>query len=256
MLSAYFRDVAHSKTMLELVHSRDEIQKQAREELHQRFEAFDIECVDVLIGKPDNSRNDGKIENLLEQLRLRQLSLEQIETYSKQESAAAKRQSLNEANAKAEMQTELSQSKMKIDIAANEADAELQRAKKEAEKTVVLAEAKSKQATLEGHGESQKISQIGLSEAEVLKQKIASFGDNQLYALSVIATSLSQSKQPLVPTIMSGGGENKANMVDLFFTMLVGDRAGVTPRALTGGEEPKADLANPYVSKTGTPTKK
>lgn len=50
MLSAFFRDVAHTKTMLGLLHERDEIQKEAREELRDKFRAFDIECVDVLIG--------------------------------------------------------------------------------------------------------------------------------------------------------------------------------------------------------------
>ncbi len=110
MLSAYFRDVAHKKTMLELVHSRDEIQSQARTELRARFEQFDIECVDVLIGRPEARGDDNKIENLLEQLRLRQLSLEQIETYSKQEQAAGKLKDLNNATATATMQEQLTQS--------------------------------------------------------------------------------------------------------------------------------------------------
>ena len=52
MLSAYFRDVAHKKTMLELLHDRDLIQAEARNELHAKFHEFDIECVAVLIGKP------------------------------------------------------------------------------------------------------------------------------------------------------------------------------------------------------------
>ena len=69
MLSAYFRDVAHKKTMLELLHQRDDIQAEAREELRRKFREFDIECVDVLIGKPDTAEAGGKIETLLEQLR-------------------------------------------------------------------------------------------------------------------------------------------------------------------------------------------
>jgi uncharacterized membrane protein YqiK len=250
LLSAYFRDVAHQKTMLELVHSRDNIQKQARDELRTKFEAFDIQCVDVLIGKPDSTRDDGKIENLLEQLRLRQLSLEQIETYGKQEAAAAKRQTLNEANAKSEMQTQLSQSKMKIDIATNEADAELQRARKEAEKTVVLAEARSRQSSLEGKGESEKISQVGIAEAEVLKQKIASFGDSQLYALSVVATSLSQSKQPLVPNIVSGGDGKSNNMMDLFLTLLVNDKVSLGTRQI-----PPVVIEDPKMAESKHPAK-
>ncbi len=241
LLSAFFRDVAHQKTMLQLVHSRDEIQSQARDELRKKFREFDIECVDVLIGKPDSTGDDGKIENLLEQLRLRQLSLEQIETYSKQEQAAAKEQSLNEAVAKAQMQTALSQSKVKIEISANEADAELQRAHKDAEKAVVLARAASEKSILEGQGDAKKIQSVGVAEADVLRQKIASFGDSQLYALSVIASSLSQSKQPLVPTIMSGDGKQN-NMLDVLLTLLVSDKVGIKNLEDTR-------LVNPHVPK-------
>ena len=70
MLSAYFRDVAHKKTMLELLQQRDVIQQEAAAELQRRFREFDIECVDVLIGKPDTAEAGGKIETLLEQLRI------------------------------------------------------------------------------------------------------------------------------------------------------------------------------------------
>jgi uncharacterized membrane protein YqiK len=88
MLSAYFRDVAHKWTMLELLHQRDIIQAEARAALRDRFREFDIECVDVLIGKPDTAEAGGKIEVLLEQLRTRQLSMEQLETFEKQRVAA------------------------------------------------------------------------------------------------------------------------------------------------------------------------
>ena len=76
--------------MLELLHERDAIQQEARSELRRRFREFDIECVDVLIGKPDPAEGDTKIETLLEQLRLRQLSIEQLETYERQKTAAEK----------------------------------------------------------------------------------------------------------------------------------------------------------------------
>ena len=85
MLSAYFRDIAHKKTMLELLHERDAIQQEARDELRRKFREFDIECVDVLIGKPTHAEADGKIETLLEQLRQRQLSIEQLETFERQQ---------------------------------------------------------------------------------------------------------------------------------------------------------------------------
>src|SRR2546430_9213216 len=104
MLSAFFRDVAHRKTMLELLHDRDAIQTEARAELRRKFLAFDMECVDVLIGKPVTEQVGGKIETLLEQLRLRQLSIEQIQAFQSQRPAALKHQEPNRAQAQAAVQ--------------------------------------------------------------------------------------------------------------------------------------------------------
>src|SRR5678815_5223051 len=117
MLSAYFRDIAHKKTMLELLHERDAIQAEARVELRNKFREFDIECVDVLIGKPGTEEAGGKIETLLEQLRLRQLSIEQLETYERQRAAAEKLRTLNEAQAQAAVQTQLTQAQAQVSIA-------------------------------------------------------------------------------------------------------------------------------------------
>src|SRR5262245_38996437 len=217
LLSAYFRDIAHKKTMLELLHDRDAIQTEARGELRRRFHDFDIECVDVLIGKPDTEEQGGKIESLLEQLRIRQLSIEQLETYQRQREASDKRRVLAEAQAQADMQTSLTNARVKAQIAESEGEAELQRARKQAEKqvvmaeadlaqsrrqaeqTIVLAEADSQQAVLAGRGEAQRLMQVGLSEAAVQMQKIASYGDPRLFALAHIGSDLAKSTQPLVP---------------------------------------------------------
>ena len=124
MLSAYFRDVAHKRTMLELLQNRDAIQHEASGELGRKFGNFDIECVDVLIGKPDTEQTGGKIETLLEQLRLRQLSLEQVETYTKQVAAAQTlRRALNEGQARAQNANPsiLELDGLQIKIAENEA---------------------------------------------------------------------------------------------------------------------------------------
>ena len=237
MLSAYFRDVAHKQTMLQLLQERDDIQRKALAELRGRFHEFDIECVDVLIGKPDTAEAGGKIETLLEQLRLRQLSIEQIETYEHQRTAAEKLQTLNDAQAQAKMQTELSNSKVQVQIVENQgeadlararkqaeadlararkqaeqivvtAEAELQRSKKQAEQTIVTAQAEAEQRTLAGRGEASRIAQIGLSEASVLLRKVQSFADPRLYALTQVAAQLAQSKQPLVPERIFTAGSN------------------------------------------------
>ena len=207
MLSAYFRDVAHKRTMLALLHERDSIQLEAREELRRRFSEFDIECVDVLIGKPDTAEAGGKIETLLEQLRLRQLSIEQIETFERQRAAEVKQQTLNEAKAEAAMQAKLTQSLVQVRIAENEGEAALARARKQAEQMVVTAQAASQQRVLVGRGESSRLLQVGMAEATVLLRKIQSYSDPRLFALAEVAEKLAASQQPLVPerVFLAGG---------------------------------------------------
>jgi uncharacterized membrane protein YqiK len=267
MLSAYFRDVAHKKTMLELLQQRDAIQGEAREELRRKFHDFDIQCVDVLIGKPDTAEAGGKIETLLEQLRLRQLSIEQIETYERQRAAADKLRVLNEANAQAAMQTQLTNTRVQVSIAESQAEADLARARKQAEQavvqaegelarsrrqaeqTVVLAEAESRSKVLAGRGEAQRVLQVGQSEASVLLRKIGSYGDPRLYALALVADHLSHSSQPLVPErvfVAGANGDGKTTGTGLLGTLLellVAEKSGFQPAddASLGGLREFAD---------------
>jgi uncharacterized membrane protein YqiK len=255
MLSAFFRDVAHRKTMLELLHERDQIQGEARETLRKKFREFDIECVDVLIGKPDPPPGDTKIETLLEQLRERQLSVEQIETYERQRAAAEKLQILNAAQAQANMQTELSNTRVQVQIAESQGEADLARARKQAEQTVVvaeaelaksrrqaeqtvvLAEANSQERELQGRGEAHRIAEVGMSEAAVLLRRIASYRDPKLYAISLLAEQLSKSTQPLVPQRVfvtgtpSGNGagaqlDPASGLFGMLISLLVAEKSG------------------------------
>ncbi|MFL5342300.1 MAG: SPFH domain-containing protein [Gemmataceae bacterium] len=263
MLSAYFRDIAHKRTMLALLQDRDDIQKEAREELLRKFRDFDIECIDVLIGKPASVAGDNKIETLLEQLRQRQLSIEQMETYDRQRAAAEKLKTLNEAQAVANKQTELTNSVVQVRIIENQSEAELARARKQAEQTIVTAqadnqkrilqaeadltrakrqaeqtvltaEAEAKQRSLAGKGEASRVMQTGLAEAGVLLRKIGSFGDPRLYALSIVAEHLSKSSQPLVPerVFVAGGAGNGSDnkstggMLGLLLELLVAEKSG------------------------------
>jgi uncharacterized membrane protein YqiK len=243
MLSAYFRDIAHKKTMLELLQQRDVIQTESRQELRRRFREFDIECVDVLIGKPGTEEAGGKIETLLEQLRQRQLSIEQVETFDRQRVAADKLRVLKEAKAQADMQTELTNSKVQVQIAENQGDADLARARKQAEQMVVTAQAESQQRVLAGRGEGSRILQTGLSEASVLLRKIGSFGDPRLYALQLVAEHLAHSTQPLVPERVFTAGANGENgqagstsqgLLGLLINLLVAEKSGFQPADSSG----------------------
>jgi uncharacterized membrane protein YqiK len=251
MLSAFFRDVAHKKTMLQLLHERDQIQNEARAELRARFREFDIECVDVLIGKPVAAEKDTKIETLLEQLRLRQLSIEQLETYERQRTAAEKLRTLNEAQAQAAVQVQLTNARADVQIAESRgeaelararkqseqtvvvAEAELARAKRQAEQTVLTAEAQAKERVLAGRGEGQKALQIGLSEAAVVMRKVAAYGDPRLYAAALLADRLAKSAQPLVPerVFVSGGtgetGSAAGGPLGTLLALLLAEKTGL-----------------------------
>jgi uncharacterized membrane protein YqiK len=243
MLSAYFRDIAHKKTMLQLLHDRDQIQQEARRELRFRFAEFDIELVDVLIGKPDTAGAGGAIETLLEQLRMRQLAREQVETYEQQRVAAEKLLTLKTAQALAEKQTELTNSKVEVEISGNRGDAKLALARKQAEESVVTAEAEGKRKVLlaesegrskvlVGEGEGRRLALEGEAEARVQERKIASFGDPRLYALAQVAWRLSESKQPLVPErlLMAGGADGKSGsgLVGTLLSLLVAEKSGLS----------------------------
>ncbi len=282
LLSAYFRDVAHKKSMLELIHCRDEIQGQAREELRRKFMQFDIQCVDVLIGRPESKQGDTKIEGLLEQLRARQFAIEQVETYQRQQEAATRQKSLNEAVAQAQLQAELTKSQVQIRISENSGDAELAKARKSAETTVVQAEAAAKQAKLQGEGEAarllvvaeaqakqsaligegegkkaasigegegKKIAAVGQAEAQVLQLKIDSYRDPRLYAISIVADHLRQSAQPLVPSQLinfgGSGGSDSSSMLGALLSLLTTEKLGIVVKP----EKPAAaPVSTPKVS--------
>src|SRR5262249_37438874 len=118
------------------------------------------------------------------------------------------------------------------------ADAELARSRREAEQTVVLAEASAQRDQLAGRGESQKIAQIGLAEASVLLRQIASYGDPRLYALSRVSENLSNRAQPLGPermVVAGGSADSSGNgagpsgtsgLLGVLISLLVAEKSG------------------------------
>ena len=216
MLTAYFRDVAQSSHMLDLLTKREDIQNRATAELGRRFLGYDIECVAVLIGRPvakiDPARPDNNpIEKLFDQLRMRRLAEEQKETYSKQEEAAVRQKELNHAYAAAEKQKELTETRIGIELAGNRGEAQLAEAQGLAKRDIARAEGESRSKDLLGKGEAARIAQIGLSEAMVQLQKIRAYGDPRLFALNLVSEHFANSRQPLVPERLMVMGEGNGN---------------------------------------------
>ena len=242
ILTAYFRDVAQSSSMLDLLTHREEIQKRATEELGRRFKDYDINCVAVLIGRPESQGATGPdkldpIERLFDQLRQRRLAEEQKQTFAKQQEAATKLKELNEAQATAQKQTELTQTHIDVEVAANKGEAQLAEAQRLAKRDIARAEGDSRAKELLGRGEASRIAQVGLSEAAVNLQKIRAYGDSRLFALNLVADQFARSAQPIVPErllIMGGGkdGEGQAdlgsvNLLSQLLGLLLAEKAGI-----------------------------
>jgi len=258
ILSAYFRDVAQSTLMLDFLTKREEIQRQATEELGRRFQDYDINCIAVLIGRPESrgsqyETGSDPIEKLFDQLRLRRLAEEQVATYDKQEQAAKKLKDLNHAEAIAAKQTELTQTQINVDIAGNRGEAELAEARRLAERDVVRADGEGRSKELIGKGEAARVAKVGLAEAAVLLKQNQAYGDPRFLALNRLSEKIARSAQPLVPErlVMFGDGKNgdgasAAGLFGKLIALLFAEKAGMGTHLDAGPVKDLEDFAKEF----------
>src|ERR1700743_2047323 len=97
MVSAFFKNIVQKMTLIELLQNRAAIQEESAQEMKAKFEAYSLELQEVLIGTPRASTGDQTIENILIQLRSRQVAREQVTTFQAQEKAARQERTHNEA---------------------------------------------------------------------------------------------------------------------------------------------------------------
>jgi uncharacterized membrane protein YqiK len=89
MVSAYFKNIAQTKTLIELIQQRSDIQNQSSIDMKGKFAAYSLELQEVLIGTPHSSKGTNEqIEQILVQLRERQVAQEKVATYKLKETAA------------------------------------------------------------------------------------------------------------------------------------------------------------------------
>ena len=225
MVSAYFKNVGQIRTLIQLLQERNEIQKIASQEMKDKFAHYNLELEEVLIGTPTSPSNDTQIETILNQLRARQVAIEQIETYSRQQVAASKERELREAQARAEQQTKITESELSITVQTNQGKAEYQRAMQQAAQIRTLAEA-----------EAEKIARTGIAQAIATEEQVAAYGGPQYQVTQQVmnrfAEAIQQSGIEMVPrVVVSGGGENgspsSSNIMEGLLTLLLSDKLGV-----------------------------
>jgi len=215
MVSAFFKNIGQKMTLIELLQNRAAIQEESAKEMKAKFEGYSLELQEVLIGTPRASAGDQTIENILIQLRSRQVAREQITTFKEQENAAVQERTLNEAKATAAAQTALTQSLIQVKVNENQGAAALARAQKDAETVKVTAAAAGERSRLEGQGEADRTLAIGTANAQATKLSVEAYGGPE-YRLaeqnfSRFADALTKIDQPLVPQFLMSGAQGQEN---------------------------------------------
>ncbi len=201
MVAAYFKNVGQTRTLIQLIQERSQIQDQSSKEMKERFAHYNLELEEVLIGTPASSATDQKIEQILTQLRDRQIAVEQIETYSRKEAAAGKERELREAEAIARQQQSLTESQIAITIQGNEGKAAYQRSLQEAAKIKALAEA-----------DAEREARIGIARALAIEEQVRAYGGPQFQvlqqALDRFSAAVEKSGIDIVPKMVITNGTN------------------------------------------------
>ncbi|WP_158743666.1 SPFH domain-containing protein [Acidisphaera sp. L21] len=238
MVSAWFKDAAQSMTLIELVNRRSELQAKALEEMRARFQKYRLNVMEVMIGTPRASVGDKHIDTVFEQLRSRQVAREKVATYESQQIAASKERELREAEAIASQQPALTASKVAIEVAANQGEAEVAKRTRDAKATVLMAEAEAQRVRLTGQAEADKIEAVGTANANAARAQVDAYGGAEValkkVMVEILADAVKHAAQPMVPGVaMAGGGSSIPDLL-MALTLARGDvgRAiGATPTA-------------------------
>lgn len=238
MVSAYFKNIGQTRTLIQLLQDRNEIQRLAGLEMREKFAHYNLELEEVLIGTPSSPEGDVQIETILNQLRARQIAVEQIETFARQESAAVKERELREAQARAEQQRNITESELSITVQTNQGKAEFMRAQQQAAQIRTLAEA-----------DAERIARTGIAQAIATEEQVQAYGGPQFQVtqqvLTRFAEAVQQSRVDVVPRIVvNGGGENGSsgsNLMEGLLAMLLSERMEVPASSAERVKNPEAE---------------
>lgn len=200
LVGAYFKNIGQTKTLLELIQERNEIQKKAAEEMKVKFMEYDLNLVEVLIGTPSQSREDSRINEIYTQLQDRQLAKEERTTLDEKTATEEQKRLYAKAQKSAEMQEELTASEMQISIVENKGKADVQKAEQDAivmekqananaRKTEIDAAAAGKKKEIEAGANAKQIEII--TKAETEKKKLEA--DAEAYTITSKAKANSES---------------------------------------------------------------
>jgi uncharacterized membrane protein YqiK len=246
MVSAYFKNTAQTKTLIELLQQRSDIQISALKEMKDKFTLYNLELQEVLIGTPKSPAGNSQIEGMLVQLRDRQIAREQMETYERQEAAAVKERTLREAAAIAAQQKGLTESRIAIEIAENKGLAEVKTQTRQGEadaakiRNVAMADAERIRAI--GAANANRIELEGEATARAAEKQVEAYGGPEIRLAQEISGQITKAiadgKQAVVPQVVVGGDGRNTNAIEAISAMILA--AGQEFRARQVGSSPNA----------------
>jgi uncharacterized membrane protein YqiK len=220
----YFRNSAQQVSVLEFLSARSDRQREAFENIRVAIEAYDVECIDTLIGDivpPDElmkTQTDRKIAAELER------------TYDAQREAQVKRQALERETSVANMQNEVVRSEQAVRISQQNALAVAELARGESNATRLRAEGQAAAVRLNGDADASAIRAVGAAKAEAYQLGIAAVGTGGYTAMQ-LASILGENRVKLVPDI-AVSGDGAGGLVNAMIAKMLGGAAPEqTPRA-------------------------
>jgi uncharacterized membrane protein YqiK len=250
MVSAYFKNIGQQRTLIQLIQDRSEIQRQAGVEMREKFAHYNLELEEVLIGTPRSS-GDQRIDEILSQLRLRQIAEEQVETYARQEKASAQERQLRETEARARQQQSLTESELAIIVQTNQGKADYQRSIQQAAQVRALAEAESDKVKLMADAEAERAARVGIGQALAIEEQVRAYGGPQFQltqaVMSRFAEALQASGVDVVPKVVigangsAGGGAGNGGVMEALLTVLLSDKLGIATTGPLAPRDPQAE---------------
>ena len=252
MVSAYFKNVGQTRTLIQLLQDRSAIQEVASDQMKTKFTRYSLELQEVLIGTPTSGAGGTQIEQILTQLRARQIAEEQVETYQRQEKAAVKERELREAESRARQQTHLTESELSIIVQTNQGKADLARAQQQATQIQTLAGAEAEKVRILGEGEAKKVevlaraeaertARVGVAQALAIEEQVRAYGGPKFQltqqVMARFAQAIETAQVDVVPKILIGGGgpangaqgpgaASSGNVIEALLALLLSDKLG------------------------------
>ena len=215
----YFRNSAQQVTVLEFLSARSGRQKEAFDNIKKAVEAYDVECIDTLIGDivpPQElmkTQTDRKIAEELER------------TYEVQREAQVKRQALERETSVANMQNEVVRSEQMVRIAQQTALSAAEAARGEGNAARLRADGQAAAVRVNGDAEAAAVRAVGSAKAEAYRQGLDALGGAGYTAIQ-LATILGEHHVKLVPDIAVGGESGGGLANAMIARMLAGGQPG------------------------------